>query len=355
MAQFGAILVFIDSQNINDPIFQGGFDINCNFAPEKLYELAKMDGAIILDLEAQKILKANVHLLPDQKFNTPETGMRHRAADRTSQHLQCMVLAISKRRNALTIYYNKNKYLLKDVKLLLTRVGQALDTLEKYRGIFDDKLKQLNDAEIQNTVNLYDIIEIIIKGIKILRIKEYMDSFVVELGIEGYLVKVQLDENVLEMESYLAFIIMDYRNQEDCKQDNVKKDELKQERPEQDTVEEFTEEKAREMVNTLTKIRELSPLVVCKNLGYDFSNNNQIDEYPVSPHGYRFLKYVARLPMYIAKNLVDEFQSLAKIQKTDIETLKKVEGVGTKRATTIFKTLRRKYTDDRVTDLTIDF
>ncbi|HON45154.1 MAG TPA: diadenylate cyclase, partial [Planctomycetota bacterium] len=67
MAQFGAILVFIDSQNINDPIFQGGFDINCNFAPEKLYELAKMDGAIILDLEAQKILKANVHLLPDQK------------------------------------------------------------------------------------------------------------------------------------------------------------------------------------------------------------------------------------------------------------------------------------------------
>lgn len=351
MAHFGAIFVFIDQQKNYDQVLQGGFDLNIAFSPEKVYELAKMDGAIILDQDGQKILKANVHLVPDSKFYTPETGIRHRTADRTSQHLQCMVLAISHRRNALTVYYNKSKYLMKDIKLLLTRVSQALDTIEKYRSSFDRKLQQLDIDEVQNSVNLYDIVEAITKGIKILKINDQVEPFVIELGIEGKLARMQLDEIVEDVEEYLSFIILDYykphttieseevvdeNNDSIAQEDNTEEKDVKIEEAIEDKTE-FTEEDAHVLIANFKKIKELGPLVLCKNLGYDVANINQLDEYIIVPKGYRFLKYIAKVPMFIAKKVVDEFKNLTEIRNADIETLKSVDGIGEKRATSIYK------------------
>ncbi len=194
-AKFGALLVFVNGQEYEN-LLQGGFRFDISFAPERLYELCKMDGAIILDEEGTRILGANVHLVPDATIPTTETGTRHRTAERISKQMGFLVLAISSRRNVITVYYENNKYMLKDIKLLLARATQTLYTLEEYRINFDKMLNQIEIAELHNRAELRNVVEIIIKGVNILKILEQIEPYVIELGNEGNLVKMQLEEMV---------------------------------------------------------------------------------------------------------------------------------------------------------------
>ncbi len=147
-ANFGALLFFVDDVNKFVHIMQGGFELNCSFTPERLYELAKMDGAIVLSEDLTRIFAANVHLVPDPTIPTSETGIRHRTAERVAKQTGKMVVAISKRRNVISLYVGERKYVLNDRRLLITRSTQALNTLERYRENFDRILSKIENEEL---------------------------------------------------------------------------------------------------------------------------------------------------------------------------------------------------------------
>ena len=139
MAEFGALIVFLDDIKEQASILQGGFYIGASFSPEKLYELAKMDGAIILDESVSRILAANVQLAPDPSLPTNETGMRHRAAERMARQISKFVLTISRRRKVITLYYKNHKHQLNDITTLMARISQTISTVERYKSILDKK------------------------------------------------------------------------------------------------------------------------------------------------------------------------------------------------------------------------
>lgn len=314
-AKFGALIVFIDEKTDYESFVQGGFRFDINFAPEKLYELAKMDGGVILDQDGGRILGANVHLVPDSSMPTVETGMRHRTAERIARQTGFLVLAISSRRNVVTLYYENNKYVMNDIKLLLARVTQALYTLEKYRVNFDKMLTQIELAELHNRAELRNIIEVLIKGVEIQKIRDQIEPYVIELGTEGNLFRMQLEEIVGDLDELLGNFLKDYH------------------------IQEVTYEEAQTILGNLKKLKELGPLVAARSIGFDLSNISQLDETTITARGYRVLKYAVGLPMTIVVNLIKTFKNIYQISNAKIDVLKEVEGIGDKRAITIFETL----------------
>jgi len=157
MANIGALLFFVDEFKDYGQVIQGGFYINADFAPEKLYELAKMDGAVILNEEATRIFAANVHLIPDASIYSEETGIRHRTAERVAKQTGKLVVAVSRRRNTVTVYFKDHKYLINKVDFLIAKVAQALNVLEKYQANLQGLIDQIDIKEIEGQVKLIDI------------------------------------------------------------------------------------------------------------------------------------------------------------------------------------------------------
>ncbi len=314
-AKFGALILFADEIEKHESILQGGFRFDIIFSPEKLYELAKMDGAIILDQEGTKILGANIHLVPDSSIPTSETGTRHRTAERVARQSECMVIAVSHRRNIITLYYKTNKYLLNDTSFLMPRVSQALNTLDKYRQNFDKFINQIDIEGVSSQPQLRNIVTILTKGVEILKIREQIDPYLIELGVEGKLAKMQLEEILWDMESILLMFIMDYCDHE------------------------ITEEESKNILTSLRNLKELSPLLVARGLGYDLTNTSQLDEMTLPAKGYRILVTFARIPISVANNVVSTFKNICQISAANIEALKVVEGIGHKRALAILDTI----------------
>ncbi|ANQ53081.1 DNA integrity scanning protein DisA [Thermosipho affectus] len=319
LANFGALIVFIPEEKFkeNEEIFQAGFKLDIPFMPEKLYELAKMDGAILVDDNVTKILAANVHLVPDASIPTSETGTRHRTAERVAKQIGELVIAVSKRRNIISLYYKNYRYIINDINFLITRVNQALNTLEKYRQNFDKMILNLDILEIENRVNLIDVVEIINKGIEILKIREEIDPYVIELGVEGRLASMQLEEIMVDIEDIIKNLILDY---------------YKEDIEDEDVVE--------QIISTLKNYKERRPISTSRLLGYDdIANINQLSDYHVQSRGYRLLRNVAKIPMNITHNVVKAFGNVFSLSNADFSALKEVEGIGEKRATAIIDSI----------------
>ncbi len=314
-AKFGALLFFVDDFPKYENSMQGGFRLDISFSPEKLYELAKMDGAIILDQDGTKILGANIHLVPDPAMPTSETGTRHRTAERIARQSDCMVIAVSHRRCIITVYYKTYKYMLSDMDFLIPRVSQALNTLDKYRQNFDKLLAQIDMEEFGNQNQLRSIVETVTKGIEVLKIREQIEPYLIELGVEGKLAKMQLEEIIADIDDVLVAFIMDYCNHE------------------------INEEESLNILNNLRSLKELGPLVIARYIGYELTNVTQLDEIITPTKGYRFLVYNARIPIAIARRVVATFDNICQLSTANIEALKAVEGIGQKRALTILDTL----------------
>ncbi|MDO8459725.1 MAG: DNA integrity scanning diadenylate cyclase DisA [Nanoarchaeota archaeon] len=202
------------------PIIDGGFRINCKFTPQKLVELTKMDGAIILSKDMKKIDYANILLTPDSRIKTSETGTRHKAAERTAKQIKTLTIAISERRGQITLYYKNIRYPIRDSSELLRKAGEYIQLLEKQRELFDNYVERLNKAEIQNHVNLPLAIVIIQKGMLIQRIAEDLKRYIVELGKEGTLLKIRLKEIKGGVEKETDLVIKDY-NQLDLRKSKL--------------------------------------------------------------------------------------------------------------------------------------
>lgn len=304
-ANTGGLIVFSSLDKLRN-IVDGGFQINCSFTPSYLYELAKMDGAIILNERGDKILIANAQLVPDPSIPSTETGMRHRTAERVAKQTKALVIAISQRRNVITLYQGNFRYALREIAVNLTKANQALQTLEKYRVVLEQSIAHLGVLEFEEMVTYSDIIKVLRRFEMVLRIKNELLSYLSELGTEGRLIRLQMNELLTDLEGEAALIIKDYAGTKEIDPFQILK-----------------------RLQELAHGEMLEDTAVLKLLGYH--GYVHIDEYRC-PRGYRVLNKITRLPAVIIENLVERFKELRHIVSASVEELDDVEGIGEVRA-----------------------
>lgn len=312
-AKTGGLLVLGDNQEILK-IVDGGFSINSDYSSSYVYELAKMDGAIVLSSDLKRIVYANVQMIPDPTISTCETGTRHRTADRIAKQTGAVVVAISQRRNVITVYKGTLKYVLRDSSIILGRANQAVQTLEKYVSVLDRALSSLNVLEFQDLATLLDVITAIQRTEMVMRIVEEIERYICELGNEGRLISMQLNELIKYIEQDGILLIRDY-----C-QNNLEHNEISK------------------TIQNLSPNEILDLEQIAKSLGYV---GLPLVDTLISPRGYRMLNKIPRIPSNVIDNLVKNFKELKAITEANCDELDRVEGIGEARAKAIRNGLRR--------------
>ncbi|MDD3225337.1 MAG: DNA integrity scanning diadenylate cyclase DisA [Clostridium sp.] len=312
-AKTGGLIVLGDSSEILS-IMDGGFKINSDYSPSYVYELAKMDGAIVLSSDLKKIVSANVQLIPDYTIPTFETGTRHRTAQRVARQTGNVVVAISQRRNVITVYKNNIKYVLRDSSVILARANQALQTLEKYVSVLDRVVNNLNLLEFQDLVTLFDVITVVQRTEMVMRVVMEIERYICELGNEGRLISMQLNELAKNVEQNGLLLIRDY-----CRSGIEYKDVYKN-------------------IQNINSAEFMDLDIISKYLGY--SGVPLVDTL-ISPRGYRMLSKIPRIPSNVIDNLVEHFKELKSVLDASYEELDNVEGIGEARAKAIKNGLRR--------------
>lgn len=315
-ARTGALIVLGDSHEVLKTA-DGGFRIDSEFQPANLYELAKMDGAIILSRDARRILYANTTLIPDPSLPSVETGIRHRTAERMARQTGELVIAISQRRNIISLYKGSMKYILRDMAVILTKANQALQTLEKYKSVLDQALTNLSALELEDLVTVMDVLLVVQRTEMVLRMVAEIERYISELGTEGRLVSMQLEELVTNVAEEGNLIMRDYLN----------------------TSEGRTSESVREAMAGWESEDLLDLLAIARMLGLGAAPG--VLENPVAPRGYRILRKIPRLPAPVIDNIVNHFSRLQNVLRASIEELDEVEGIGEVRARAIKDGLRR--------------
>ncbi|QIB27175.1 DNA integrity scanning diadenylate cyclase DisA [Caloranaerobacter azorensis] len=313
-AKTGALIVVGDSDEVLS-IVDGGFNINSDFTPANLYELAKMDGAIIISHDVKKILYANAQLMPDPFISSKETGIRHRTAERVAKQTNELVISISQRRNIITLYKGNHKYVLKDVSEILSKANQAIQTLEKYKSVLDQTMANLSALEFENLVTVYDVAIVLQRTEMVMRIVKEIDKYILELGNEGRLISMQLEELMGDVEEDGINIIKDY------------------------ITEGLDFEEVKKSINSLTSEDLLDLTNIANILGFDGGINSL--DINIFPKGYRILSKIPRLPYNVLENVIEMFGSFQEILRASISDLDKVEGIGEVRARAIKEGLRR--------------
>lgn len=317
-ARTGALLLITDNNDVIKQVVDGGFTINEDYTSSKLYELAKMDGAIVLSGDLKKILYANAQLIPEHEITTLETGTRHRTAERTAKQTGELVISISQRRSIITVFKGNDRYILEDTDVVLNKANQAMQTVEKYKKVFDNKLNILNEYEFNDIVTLENVIEAIQRAEMVMRIVEEIQRQIYELGSDGRLVEMQLNELIGGLEKEELLIIKDY----------IIKGRKRR-----------TPEKVIEAISELDSDELLKESIIAKLLGYE--NFENYDEVGVYTKGYRILNKIPRMPSSIVENLVDSFKSFQHIISATTEDLDEVDGIGEVRAKNIKQSLKR--------------
>ncbi len=313
--KMGALIVVGDGEAVMN-IVDGGFAINVDFTPAYVYELAKMDGAIILSHDVKKILYANTQLIPNPAIHSSETGIRHRIAERVAKETGEVVISISQRRNIISLYQGYTKYIVQDTGRILTKANQAIQTLEKYKVVLDMAMNHLTALEYEDLVTVYDVAVVLQRTEMVMRIVTEIEKFICELGNEGRLISMQQEELVANVEIDGKHVINDYNLNKDNNHQTVAKS-----------------------IKTLSSEELLDLSNIAKILGYE-SNVATLDM-PISPKGYRILNKIPRLPGPVIENLVKQFGEFQNIIKASIEQLDDVEGIGEIRARAIKEGLTR--------------
>lgn len=314
-AKTGALIVLGNTQEVLD-IVHGGFYINCEYTPSNIYELAKMDGAIILSTDLKRIIYANAQLLPCHHIDSKETGTRHKTAERVAKQTNTLVISISKKRNIITLYKGNYKYILKDINEILNRTNQAVQTMEKYRKTLEQVLDTLTISEFQNSTTLYDVVKALQKMEMVLRIGREIDIYISELGTEGRLLNMQVMELMDGVEEDCINLIRDYIK--NTHEDYVSiYDSLSSLKP-----------------NELLDLNRIASL-----LGYH--GGLKALDIKVKPKGYRILNKIPRIPNYVIENVINSFDSFQHIIRASMDQMDQVEGVGQIRAINIVEGLKR--------------
>lgn len=315
-ARTGALIVIGDERGV-ESVSNGGFAVGVPYTPQRLFELAKMDGAIILDEEMKHILKANVHLVPDASIPTSETGMRHRTAERVSLQTDALVISISQRRDVVSLYRRGTKMVLEDIEVVLAKANQALQTLERYRARLDEVAAHLTVLEFENASTLREVATVIQRSEMVLRVAKEVTRYVVELGEDGRLVRMQAEELIAGVDEDYTMLVRDYAADPSPR----------------------TAARVRQRIASMKPDQLLDVIAIVHALGH--SGGADLVEQQVQPRGYRVLRHIPALPGSVANRVVDRFQTLATLLGASEQQLDDVEGVGTRRASAILDGLRR--------------
>jgi diadenylate cyclase len=315
-ANMGALVVVGDGPEVL-AICSGGFLMDAEFTPQRLSELAKMDGAIILAPDASRIARANVHLVPNPHVPTTETGTRHRTAERVARSIDVPVISVSEELSLIAVYRSDHKHVLEPIPRLLARANQGLQTLERYKSRLDTVSAALSVLEVEDLVTLRDVVTVLQRAEMVRRIAEELEGYIVELGADGRLVLLQLEELMGGVEDDRRLVIKDYMGDDPDWTLDVAMNELS----------DFTTEDLLDL-KTVVGVLRLQ------------ANADKIDG-TVQPRGYRLLSKIPRLPEAVVDRIVGRFGNLQKVLRATIDDLDDVEGVGEARARLIKDGLAR--------------
>jgi len=317
-AHNGALIVVANPERLERlGVISGGMKIGLEFAPMRLYELAKMDGAILVSPDISVIHYANVQLSPDPSLESDETGMRHIAAHRTAQQTGSLVIAVSERRRVVSLYQGiYGPHVLEDIGVALSKANSAIATLEKFTRRLREEARSLTVHEYDGAVTLREVVGAVGTFEYSVRIAEEIEAYVRELGSEGRLVEMQLDQAFHGVPEQYDALLRDYVAEGvSCKQ-------------------------VREELRTFSADQLSEPIQITQVLGY--GSVGQTEDFFVKPRGYRQLERVPRLPRRVAESLIREFGSLSGLLDASEEELDEVEGVGQARARAIQRGLERQ-------------
>ncbi|GAB4069751.1 DNA integrity scanning diadenylate cyclase DisA [Angustibacter speluncae] len=311
-------LVVLGSDRSVDAISTGGFVLDVDFSSTRLRELAKMDGAIVLDREATKIVRAAVQLVPDPSIETTESGTRHRTAERVAKQTGLPVISVSQSMHIVALYVGGRRYVLEGSEAILGRANQALATLERYKARLDEVTGTLSALEIEDLVTVRDVAAVVQRLEMVRRISDEISGYVVELGADGRLLSLQLDELIGGIGPDRELVISDYLDQ-------AKRS--------------LTVEQVLDDLATLDPTELVDLAAVARVLG--LTGTGESLDGAVSPRGLRLLHKVPRLPGAIIDRLVEHFDGLQKLLAAGIDDLMTVDGVGEQRARAVREGLSR--------------
>jgi diadenylate cyclase len=312
----GALIVVGDPSELSF-LFSGGMRLDQPFTPQFLYELAKMDGAIIVTPALTKIAHANVQLMPDPTIPSNETGTRHRTAERVAKQTGALAISVSQQRSTISLYVGAARYTLDSVPNVLAKTNQALATLETYAQRMDQVLTRLTALEFQNAVVLDDVLVVLQRAEMTKRMAAEIDRDCIELGAEARLIRMQLNELVGDVPAERAAVVRDYHAEGPGARSEL----------------------AIEGLRSLPYRQLLESERLAELLGYP-RDVNPLD-YSVAPRGFRILSHIRRLPEGVIKKVVTQMGDLESIVRASQRDLEAITGVGTVRAREIREGLRR--------------
>lgn len=314
----GALIVLDENSNLDD-LIDGGFEINCHFTPQRLHELSKMDGAIILDGSANKIKFANIHLQPDKSYKTNESGTRHRSAQRVAKQTNNLVVAISERRNKISLYKGEFTYKVKNMGDLMVEGSQAMKTFERYKHVLDRALKNITLLEFDGMVTLSEVVTVLQRFEMLVRIRTEVENSILELGSEGKFLEIQLEELFQGVLKEEANFIKDYIF--------------------------TTEEENLDSKDVKRRLRELGELELLETeniavaLGY--SRSAATFDMELNNRGYRLLNKITRVTKKDTEKIINKYQSFLKILDLTEDELMEIRGISIFKARTIKRGIKR--------------
>ncbi len=315
-SQAGALIVLDDSPEVLS-ICTGGFLVDAPYSPQRLSELAKMDGAIIVSTDGGRIARANVHLVPDPTELTSETGTRHRTAERVSRSLDVAVVSASEEMGVINVYAGGEKRELQEIGRLLDRANQALQTLGRYKVTLDEAVTELTADEVADAATLRDVARVVQRGDLVHRIADEIETMIIELGEDARLLRMQLDEIYGEIDDELELVITDYVP------------------------------RGREVVQVLQEMADHSDAqvrklkVAVRALGLAEPDADIDLDDPIRPRGLRLLRRVNRMTPEAARAITDRFPTLSDVLRAGPDELAAIEGVDDEIAANVPETLSR--------------
>ncbi|MBO0829458.1 MAG: DNA integrity scanning diadenylate cyclase DisA [Streptosporangiales bacterium] len=311
----GALIVLGYDRAV-ESLCTGGFEINVELTGQRLRELAKMDGAIVVDNTHARILRANVHLMPDPSIPTMESGTRHRTAARVSLQTGRPVVSVSQSMRIIQLYVGDRRHVIEQPATILASANQALQTLERYRLRYDEVSRALSALEIEDHVTIRDVCTVVQRLDMVRRIAAEIEGYVVELGTDGRLLALQEGELVTGIEPDRELVVRDYVPGKPDKETAV-------------------------VLGALEDLGDTEMLdITSVTRAFGFGGGEVLDS-TVSPRGYRLLAKLPRLPQVVCDRLVHHFGGLQELLAASVEELQSVDGIGDLRARSIREGLSR--------------
>ncbi|MFM9379293.1 DNA integrity scanning diadenylate cyclase DisA [Gordonia sp. VNK21] len=302
----GALIV-LGHESDTERICDGGFHLDVEFAPTRLRELAKMDGAVVLSTDGKRIVRANVQLVPDPAIPTSESGTRHRAAERTAIQTGAPVISVSASMSIVSVYAGGQRRVVESPDAILSRANVALATLERYKARLDEVSAQLSRAEIEDYVLLRDAMSAAQRMEMVRRVGVEIDEYVLELGVNGRQVALQLEELTADNDIMSELLVRDY----------------------QPSPEPASTEQVRQILDAMEGLSNAELLDLTMVAGaFGYPTTLEAQDMPMSPRGYRLLARISRLQFGHIDRLVREFGTLQSLLASSAADLQAVEGIG---------------------------